>query len=502
MNSARSLSRQPAVRGLAVVVGFLVAVEFASGILQGYYTPILTDIARHLGIDDADLNWFEAAQLLVSALCVPLLTRLGDLIGHKKILLLSTAVTAIGSWMLAFAPSFSTFLIGWALQGAYVVWLPVEVAIIYRRTRGQADQNRITRKAAAILVGALELSVIVGALTAGQLVESLSMTTLLALPAAVVTVVLVGIWWGVEDTPGEASGGLDWGGYGLIALVIGAVMGGLLVIRGQGLLSPLGWLLVVAGLGAVVLFVRYERAHPDPLISIPVFSARGQWPIQLTAFLFGMSVLGAQIPLSTFARTDPDLVGYGLGATAAFVSTLIGVYVIAMAVGAFSLPLTTGIFGPRGALVAAAVLVAIGYALWIPFHGSTAQALTNMLIAGLGSGALVAALPASAAAAAPAEHTGIATGMTNGVKTIGGAIASAVFAIALSGSATGGEADLDAMIDSGAGHAPLSGYLTVWAVCAIASLVAAVVLAIFRPDPDPHPGSAQAQVESGPRPQW
>ena len=55
---------------------------------------------------------------------VPPLARLGDLVGHKKVLLLSTAVTALGSWVLAFAPGFTTFLIGWAIQGAYVVWLP------------------------------------------------------------------------------------------------------------------------------------------------------------------------------------------------------------------------------------------------------------------------------------------------------------------------------------------------------------------------------------------
>ena len=58
-------------------------VELASGILQGYYTPIFSDIADHLSIHDADVNWFEAAQLVVSALVVPLLARLGDLVGHR-----------------------------------------------------------------------------------------------------------------------------------------------------------------------------------------------------------------------------------------------------------------------------------------------------------------------------------------------------------------------------------------------------------------------------------
>ena len=77
------------MRGLAAVVGFLVRVELASGTLQGYYTPIFSDIADHLGIADADVNWFEAAQLIVCALVVPPLARLGDLVGHKKVLLLS-----------------------------------------------------------------------------------------------------------------------------------------------------------------------------------------------------------------------------------------------------------------------------------------------------------------------------------------------------------------------------------------------------------------------------
>ncbi|WP_344341367.1 MFS transporter, partial [Streptomyces rhizosphaericus] len=100
--------------GLATVVGFLVCVEVASGVLQGFYTPIFADLADHLAITDADVNWFEAAQLVLSALAVPLLSRLGDLWGHQRVLLLSTAVTALGSWVLVVAPGFWTFLVGWA----------------------------------------------------------------------------------------------------------------------------------------------------------------------------------------------------------------------------------------------------------------------------------------------------------------------------------------------------------------------------------------------------
>ena len=469
-------------QGLAAIVGLLVAVEVASGVLQGYYTPIFSDIADHLGIQDADVNWFEAAQLIVSALCVPPLARLGDLVGHKKVLLLSTAVTAVASWGVALAPSFTTFLVAWALQGAYVVWLPIEVAIIHRRTAGAGPtrQRLLTRRSAAVLVGALELSVIIGALTSGALVEATSMTFLLALPAVVVTVVLVVVWVGLEDVPGQLAaptaspartslpGAFDLRGLGLVTLALGLVMGGLIAVRLMGPASVLPWLLVLAGLAVLVPFVRLERSLDEPMVDVRVMAHRAQWPIQLTAFLFGMSVLGAQIPLSTFARTDPEVAGYGLGADAAFVSTLVGVYVVFLAIGAFTLPLSARLLGARGALVASALLVALGYGLFLPFHDTTQQTLVNMAIAGLGSGALVAALPAAAAAAAPPHRTGFATGMTNATKTVGGAIASSVFAIALA--ATGSLEGPDE------GVAPLSGYLTVWAVCAAAAFVAAVCL--------------------------
>ena len=458
-----------AVKGLAAIVGFLVLVEFASGILQGYYTPIYPQIAEHLSIAEGDINWFEAAQLIVSALCIPLLARLGDLIGHKRVLLISTAVTALGSWWLAFAPGFTTFLVGWAIQGAYVVWLPLEIAIIHRRTRDSGRQELLTRRGAAILVGSLELAVIVGAVTSGVLVESMDMNVLLAMPAIVVTAVFFVILAGIEQVPGEDSGGIDWTGLGLITVALGVLMGGLVWLRLEGAGNAFGWLTIVVSLVVFAAFWRFEAQHPEPIVDVRLFSTPAQWPIQVTAFLFGIPVLGGQIPLSTYAQADPAERGYGLGADPAFISTLIGLYVVTLAIGAFTLPLTTRLLGGvRRALVVACCLVGIGYLLWLPFHDETWQALVNMGIAGLGSGALVAALPAAAAAAAPPERTGIATGMTNGTKTVGGAIASAIFAIALT--ATG---SLDATAEK---VAPLSGYLTVWAVCAGASFLAALAL--------------------------
>ena len=191
-------------------------------------------------------------------------------------------------------------------------------------------------------------------------------------------------------------------------------------------------LVLVLGLLAFWPFARFELGVEEPLIDVRLLATSAQWPVQLTAFLFGMSVLGAQIPLSTFARTDPD--GDGLRAR-----RLGGLRVHAdrrlrdlaghrCAAAAGRRPAHRH---PRGDARRPACWSRSATACSSRSTTRPAQTLANMAIAGIGSGALVAALPAAAAAAAPADRTGFVTGMTNTTKTIGGAIASSIFAIAL-----------------------------------------------------------------------
>src|SRR5690606_40042052 len=120
-----------------------------------------------LDINDADVNWFEAAQLLLSALCVPPLSKLGDLIGHQRVLMWSAVLTAVATWGIALSTSFPSYLVFWALQGVFTVWLPLEVALIYRRSLGRPDPAAPTRRATGIIVAAPEAGPIAGPLSSG-----------------------------------------------------------------------------------------------------------------------------------------------------------------------------------------------------------------------------------------------------------------------------------------------------------------------------------------------
>ena len=450
------------------LVGFLFLVELTSGILQGYYVPLISDLVIHLGIKDADFNWFEAAQLLLSALVVPVLAKLGDMFGHKKILLISTVLTALATWGLAFSGNFTTFLVAWALQGFYVVWLPLEVALIFDRGRRTSTGASQTRRAAGFLVVALELGAILGALGSSVVFGAFGgdVTLTLFIPAIAVTLVFFAILFGVPESEPVPGRKLDIGGFVLLTLGLLLITSGLTFLRINGPATWWVWAFIVIGVLVFIPFALYEKRQPDPAIDLKVLKQPTMWPVQLTAGLFGIAVLGAQAPLSTYAGTDPEVVGYGLGLSTGMRSILIGVYLISMIVGAVLFPLLSKRTSPRVALIVAAFFVAIGYLMFLPFHDTTPEVLINMVIAGIGSGALVAALPAAAAAAAPRGQTGIAAGLTNTTKTIGGSFASAVFGTVLAAG----------VVAAGTTAASLAGYFTVWTICGAGALLAAILL--------------------------
>lgn len=444
-------------------------VEGTSGVLQGYYTPLFTDIARHLDINDADINWFEAAQLLLSAIVVPVLARLGDIFGHRRVLIGSLILTMMASFAIAFAPTFPLFVAAWALQGFYVVWLPLNIAIIFSRARGRPDSAALTRKGAGTIVVALQAGAIAGALAGGQLGGLLPLWAALCVPAVLVTVALAVVIAKVPDTGVRGGGTVDTRGTSLLTVALLAMMGGLSLVRVDGITM---WVVAMVLIGLVLLwvFVKVEQRTEHPLIDMTMLRQPTLWPVVVTAGLFGVSILGAQGPLSTYARTDPTAVGYGLGLGSAQASYIIGAYVFSLLVGAGLFARISAVLTPRLVLIGASALVAVGYLALIPFHDNVVQVTSCMVVAGLGSGALVAALPAAAAAAAPPEHTGVATGLTNTTKTIGGAYASSIFALALaagvSTAATGGASTA----------ASMSGYLTVWAICGGTAVAAVAFL--------------------------
>ena len=148
----------------------------------------------------------------------------------------------------------------------------------------------------------------------------------------------------------QTGGRLDTTGLVLISFALIAFTGGLSFLRISGPTDAVAWLVTIAGAALIMPFVAWERRQANPVIDIAMFRDPALWPVFLTAGLFGVSVLGAQAPLSTFARTDPAVAGFGLGTTGFATSLIIGVYLIAMIAGALTYPVLARATSPRAAL--------------------------------------------------------------------------------------------------------------------------------------------------------
>ncbi|KAA9157332.1 MFS transporter [Amycolatopsis acidicola] len=291
----------------ASLVGFLVVMELASGLTQGWISPLLSSFVERYGLTSADANWITASALLSTVVCVPLLSKLGDIYGHKRLLAVAASCVALGSVIVAIAPDFGLLLAGRVLQGAITAFLPLEFAIVRERAGERAGRG------IGLLVGALTIGASLGLLLAGVAKQYLSLSATLWIPAVLMILAIVVLLFLVPETTTRKTGGVDWLGAALLG-------GGLVLFLGAlGNGARWGWTDartltgMLGGLAVLVLWVWVEQRVRHPLVDLALLRGGGQGLPLLTAFVFGAHLFGSSAPNSVFLATKPRSTGFGLG---------------------------------------------------------------------------------------------------------------------------------------------------------------------------------------------
>lgn len=469
-------SARPALRG---VVGFLVVMELGSGMLQGWYPVLLSAIGAEFGVTAATLNWVSAAYMLATVVCVPIIAKLGDRYGHKRMLTVAAALVALGSVVVALAPNFAVLLVGRALQAPLAAFLPLEFAIV--RDRDPKSAGRSIGK----LVGALTFGAAIGSLGAGTLYTAVGdLRLVLWVPAVFLAVCVPVVAFLVPESRVRAHGTTDWLGAALLGVGLLAVLGGISNASSWGWTSPLTALAVLSGVALLIAWVAVERRVAHPLIDVTLLVRGGIGLPIVIAFLFGAQLFGSQTASTVFVLSDPGVVGFGLGLTAAAV----GVVSLAVALAAFVASsagdrVATRL-GVRGAVALGGALLVASYAGLLLGSGSAAVVVAAMVVGGLGNGVLISVLPTIVVNRAPADSVGIASALYNTSRTAAGAVAGAVFALLMASFVTTFGSGAAAVTTTS-----FTGYVAVWAVCAAIG-VAVVVLARFLPPSSPVPPPA------------
>ncbi|MFK4759295.1 MFS transporter [Microbacterium sp. ZW T5_45] len=447
------------------VVGFLIFCELASGFVQGFYAPLLGEIAGHLQVSDADITWFLTVQTLAAAVCVPLLSKLGDIFGHRRMLRIAVIAVLIGTVVTALLPSYPLVLAARILVGPLAVWLPLEIALVHNRIKGETARTSI-----GLLVSCLTGGAILGTISAGVFSSLLpSLTLTLFIPVLFVAVSVYAVFFKVPESTSRTGAKVDVLGFVGIGLAMVVLLFGLRLASSEGFGSPATIGTLAAAVVIFALWVLWELRTSSPAIDVRLIVSPRMGPVYLTAFLFGMVMFGAQSPSTTFLTADPAQTGYGFAASAGTASAVTAVVTILATIGAATFAPIARRIGIRSVLVSGAAVAAAGSLVQIAFHDELWQIFLVSAINGIGMGLLLGALPALVAELAPSDQTGIATGVYNSLRTLGGSAAGAVFAVILAG-----------FTASGSLSSSIGGYVTIWSVCAGAFLIAALALAFMR----------------------
>ena len=259
-------------RGSAQGRWVLAAAVLGSGMamLDGTVVNIaLRSIGDDLGASIAQLQWVVNAYLLALASLILVGGSLGDHLGRKRVFMVGVAWFALASALCGLAQSPGQLIAARLLQGVGAALLtPGSLAMIQGSFR-PADRGRVIGQWA----GLGGIAAAIGPLLGGWIVANASWRWifLINVPVAVV-VLLVAARHVPESRDPQSARGFD-----VLGAALGVVgLGGATYALIESGSAPPAYVGAAAGLGVagLVLFVVYERRHPDALVPIHLFASR------------------------------------------------------------------------------------------------------------------------------------------------------------------------------------------------------------------------------------
>ncbi|MFD1713910.1 MFS transporter [Amnibacterium flavum] len=423
-------------RGVAIVL-FLSLGGLSFAVLQSLVAPALGTIGSDLGVETTDASWVLTAYLLSASVLTPILGRLGDMVGKRRVIIVVLALLLAGTVLAALAPNLGVLIVGRVLQGAAGAVMPLSIGIV----RDELPKERVS-VTIGLLSAIFGIGAGVGIVTAGPIVEALSWHWLFWLPAVLVAIALLGAIFGIPESPVRTPGRLDLVGTAILSLGLVA----LLLAIGEG--QKWGWgdvktvgLLVFGGI-ALIVFVFVELRVKEPLIDMSLFRHRGVWTAHIVALAFGFAMFGTFILVPTLLQL-PSVLGYGFGKSVSEAGLYLLPTVVAMVISGVVAGILIRRIGPKIPMIAGGVAVTAAFLIPALGHAEEWQILLSGVLTGIGIGMALAATSNAIVESVPAAQTGEAISANTVIRTIGSSIGTAVIAALISSNVTAQGAPTD-----------------------------------------------------------
>ncbi|MFE7351875.1 MFS transporter [Streptomyces sp. NPDC057543] len=407
------------------VVPVLAFAGITVAVMQTLLVPVIKDLPALLRTDPSNATWVMTATLLAGAVATPIMGRLGDLYGKRKMLLASLAVMVTGSLICAFTDDLVVMIVGRALQGFAMGAIPLGIGIM---------RDELPREKLGSAMALMSSSIGVGgglALPAAALVAQHSDWHTLFFGAAGLGVLSMALTvLVVPETTLRAPGRFDL--TGALGLSLGLVCLLLPVTKG----SDWGWTsgttlgLIAAALVILVLWGFFELRSPAPLVDLRTTARREVLLTNLSSIMVGVAFYAVSLVLPQLLQL-PESTGYGLGRSMVVAGLCVAPLGLTMM---FVAPLYARLSarrGPKVSLMLGMLIIAIGYGAGLGLMSAAWQTVVIAVVLGAGIGLAYSSLPALIIGAVDPSETGAATGLNTLMRSIGTSVSSAVIGMVL-----------------------------------------------------------------------
>ncbi|MGW0337297.1 MFS transporter [Streptomyces sp. NPDC003011] len=446
------------------VVAVLAFAGIVVALMQTLVIPIVPELPRLLDAPASDTAWAVTATLLAAAVATPVVGRLGDMYGKRRMLMVSVVMLVTGSVVCALSESLVPMIAGRALQGLASGVIPLGISIM----RDELPAERLAGST-ALMSASLGVGGALGLPTAALIADNFDWHVLFWASAAMGVIALALVVALVPESRVRTGGRFDL--VGAVGMATGLVC--LLLAISKG--ADWGWSsgttlgLLAAAVLVLLAWGVFELRTDQPLVDLRTTARRQVLVTNLASVAVGFSMFAMSLVLPQLLQL-PEQTGYGLGRsllTAGLVMAPSGLVMMATA------PVSAAVSkakGPKVTLMIGALIVAAGYGLNIVLMSEVWHLVLVSCVIGAGIGFTYGSMPALIMGAVPASETAAANSLNTLMRSIGTSFASAIAGVVLAQMTT----------DFGGFALPSEdGFRTVMAIGAGAALLAFVIAAFI-----------------------
>ncbi|MFJ3497906.1 MFS transporter [Streptomyces sp. NPDC086091] len=421
---------RPARTAGGAVVPVLAFAGIVVAVMQTLLVPVIKDLPQLLDTTPSNATWVLTSTLLSGAVATPIMGRLGDLYGKRRLLILSLAVMVVGALVSALTSDLLTMIAGRTLQGFAMGAIPLGIGLM---------RDMLPREKLGSAMALMSSSIGVGgglALPAAALVAQHADWHALFYGAAGLGVLAIGLTLlVVPESPARADGTFDLPG--ALGLSAGLVLFLLPITKGSdwGWTSGLTLGLFAAAAVTLLLWGAMELRVKAPLVDLRTTARPAVLFTNLASIMVGVSFYVVSLVLPQLLQL-PKSTGYGLGQSMVTAGLLVAPLGLTMMVTAPVYARLSAKYGPKVTLILGLMVIGIGYGAGLGLMSAAWQSLVIAVVLGAGIGLAYSSLPALIVGAVPASETGAANGLNTLMRSIGTSVSSAVIGMVLANTST------------------------------------------------------------------